>query len=118
MHQLGGKYCTVFSLSWGTYEIIVRLIKMRVSETYSIISICKHWSNAFPIHIGQKRGDAYNTQLARFRKTGETEIEWDASVSDLCRRCKSTGGNINTIKESIEAVIDASKETGLQVNRK
>jgi hypothetical protein len=36
---------------------LVRLIKMRLNETYSKVRIGKHLSDSFPIQNGLKQGD-------------------------------------------------------------
>jgi hypothetical protein len=44
MIQLGGKYCTIFSYSFGVPIELVRLIKMCLNETYSKARMDKHLS--------------------------------------------------------------------------
>jgi hypothetical protein len=45
-------------IEFGLPRKLVRLIKMRLNETYSKIRIGKHLSDAFPIKNGLKQGDA------------------------------------------------------------
>jgi hypothetical protein len=57
----------------------VRLIKMRLNETYSKVSIGKYLSDTFPIHNGLK-GNALSPSLFNFtleydiRKVQETQM--------------------------------------------
>jgi hypothetical protein len=60
---------------------LVRLVKMRLNETYSRVQVGKHLSDTFPIKNGLKQGDALsplfstllrNTPLGGFRQTRRT----------------------------------------------
>jgi hypothetical protein len=45
---------------------LVRVIKMRLNETYSKVRIGKHLSVSFPIQNGLKQGDALSPLLFNF----------------------------------------------------
>jgi hypothetical protein len=45
---------------------LVRLIKMCINETYSIVHIGKHLSDNFPIQNGRKQVDALTLLLFNF----------------------------------------------------
>jgi hypothetical protein len=49
------------------------------------------------------------------KEPGRTEIEWDTAYA---YNVNILGGNIDTIQKSTEALLDASKEVGLEVNPK
>jgi hypothetical protein len=51
-------------------------------------------------------------------KPGGTEINWDTSNGGLhcAHDVNLLGDNINAIKKNIEALIDAGKKVGLQIN--
>jgi hypothetical protein len=84
---------------------LVSLIKMYLNEAYNKIHVGKHLSDMFSIQNG--------ILLGRFRQARLTEIKWDTSAG-LHWSCD----NINTIKKNTEALIDASKGVGLEVNIK
>jgi hypothetical protein len=53
-------------IEFGIPRKLVRLIKMCLNETYSKISIGKHFSAAFPTKNGLKQGDALSPLLFNF----------------------------------------------------
>jgi hypothetical protein len=63
--QLGVKYHTTLSLN-SVLMKLVRLIKMCLNETYSIVHIDKQLSDAFLIENGLKQGDALLLLLFNF----------------------------------------------------
>jgi hypothetical protein len=53
-------------IEFGVPMKLVRLIKMCLNETYSVVRIGKHLSNSFPIQSGLKQGDALSPLLLNF----------------------------------------------------
>jgi hypothetical protein len=80
-------------IEFGVPMKVVRLIKMRLNETYSNVRIGKHLFDSFPIQNGLKQGGALSPLLV-----------------NLLRYDK------DTIKKNTETLIDASKEVGLEIS--
>jgi hypothetical protein len=105
---------------------LVRLIKMCLSEMYGKVRIGKHLSESFPIQNGLKHGDALSALLFNFaldyaiRKAQENQVGLKlngtqhllAYVDDA----NLLGGNIDTLKNKTDILIDASNEVGLEIN--
>jgi hypothetical protein len=53
-------------IEFGIPRILVRLIKMCLSETYSRVRVGKHLSDTFPNKNGLKQGDALSPLLSNF----------------------------------------------------
>jgi hypothetical protein len=53
-------------MEFGVPRKLVRLIKMSLTETYSIVRIGKNMSDRFPIRNGLKQGDALSPMLFNF----------------------------------------------------
>jgi hypothetical protein len=53
-------------IEFGVPKKLVRLIKMCLNETYSMVRIGKHLSDNFPIQNGLKQGDALSPLLFNF----------------------------------------------------
>jgi hypothetical protein len=111
-------FCIPMKLVW--------LIKMCLNETCSKVRIGKHLSDTFPIQTGLKQGDALSPLLFNFaleyviRKVQENQVA--LKFNGTHRLLVNTddvnllGDNLNTIKNA-QALIDASKEIYVEVNR-
>ena len=105
---------------------LVSLIKMCLTETYSRVRVGKNLSDMFPIRNGLKQGDALSPLLFNFAL--EYAIRRVQVLSDGLKLNVThqllvyaddgylLGGSVHTIKENAEALVVASKETGLEVN--
>jgi len=103
-----------------------RLIKMCLKDIYSRVRVGKHFSGRFPIRNGLKQGDALSPLLFNF--TLEYAIR-KVQVNQIGLKLNGThqlltyaddinilGESVRTVKENAEALVVATKETGLEVN--
>jgi len=109
-------------------KTLVRLIKICHSENYSTIPAGKHLSDMFLIRNGFKQGDTLSPLLFNFAvgyTTRRVQVNQDGlklngkhQLLFYADDINTIGRNLNqhTIKKNAEALVVASKESGLEVN--
>ena len=105
---------------------LVRLIKMCLNETYSRVRVGKHLSDRFAVTNGLKPGDALSPLLFTFAieyAVRRVQVNQDGLKLNGTHQLLVYAGNVNisdrsthTKKKNTEALVFASKETGLKVN--
>jgi len=105
---------------------LVKLIKMCVTKTYGRIRVSKNLSDRFLIRNGLKQGDAlspflfsfaleYAVRRVRVSQDG-FKLNGTHQLLVYADDVNILEGSVHTVKENAEALIVASKETGLEVN--
>ena len=111
---------------FGILNRLVRLIKLCFSKTYSRVRIGRFFSDAIQINCGRKQGDSLSPLLFNFaleyaiRRVQENGIGLELNgkhqflvyVDDA----NMLGENLQTVQETTEIAIKASKDIGLEVN--
>ena len=113
-------------IEFGIPEKLVRLIKMCLTETYSRVREGKNLSEMFPIINGLKQGDALSPLLFNFAleyAIKRVQVNQDGLKLNGTHQLLAyaddvniLGGSAYTVKENAEALLVATKETGLEVN--
>jgi hypothetical protein len=99
---------------------------MCLNETYSTVHIDMYQSDKFPIQNGLKQGDALSPSLLNFaseyaiRRVHENQegpkLNGTHQLLAFVDDVNIVGENTDTIKKNTQALLDTSKEVGLEVN--
>jgi len=113
-------------IKFGNPIKLVRLIKMCLNETYCRIQFSKHLSDMLPVRNGLKEGDVLSPLLFNFaleyalRKVqahqDDLKLNGTHQLLVYVEEVNTLGGSIHTIEKNTEALVVASKETGLELN--
>jgi len=112
-------------IEFGIPMKLVRLIKMCLTETYSRVRVGKNLSDVFPIRNGFKQDDLspllFNFALQyaiRRVQVSQDGLKLNGTLQLLVYAddVNILGGSVHTVKANTEALIVASKETGLEIN--
>jgi sorting nexin-29 len=116
----------IILIEFGIPRKLVGLIKMCLNETYSIVRIGKNLSDKFTVQNGLKQGDALSPLLFNFalefairgvqEKQEGLKLNGTHQLLAYADDVNVLGENIDTIQKNREAVVDAGKEVGLEVN--
>jgi hypothetical protein len=113
-------------IEFGIPRKLVGLIKMCLNETYSRVLTGKNLSDKFTVQNGLKQGDTLSPLLFNFalayaiRRVQEKheglKLNGTHQLLAYADDINFLGDNIDTIQKSTEALLDADKEVGLEVN--
>jgi len=105
---------------------LLRVLNMCLNETCSRVRVGKHLSDLFPIRNDLKQRDALSPllfqlcfRLRRFEGSGKPDglkLNGKHQLLVYADNVNILGGNVHTIKKTIDALVVASKENGLEVN--
>jgi len=117
--------CNIF-IKFGIPMKLVKLIKMCLTEMFSLVCAGKNFSDMFPIRNGLKKGDALSSLLFNFVLEcvlGRVQENQDGLKLNVTHQrlvyaddINILGGSICTIHKNTRASLVASKETGLDIN--
>ena len=113
-------------IEFGIPRKLVRSIKTSLPETYSRVRVGKNMSYRFPIRNGLKQGDALSPVLFNFAleyAIRRVQVNQDGLKVNVIHQLQAyaddvniLGGSIHTLKENAEALVAATRETGLEVS--
>jgi hypothetical protein len=98
---------------------------MCLNETYSTVCIGKNLTDKFPIQNGRKQGDTSSPLLFKFalaytitgrKRTRKDKLNEAHQLLAYVDDNNTVEENKDTIRETMEAVLDSSKEAGPEVN--
>jgi len=117
--------CNILN-EFGIPMKLVRLIKICLTETCSRVRVGKNPSDMFHIKNGLKQGDALSPLLLNFAleyairrvQVNQYGLKLNGTHQLLVYTddVNILGDSVHTVKENAEALVVASKETGLEVN--
>ena len=97
---------------------------MSLTETYSRFRVGKNVSDRFPIRNGLKQGDGLSPMLFNFAleyairrvrvNRDGLKLNGKQQLLAYADDVNILGGSIHTLKENAEALVDATRETGLE----
>ena len=112
-------------IEFGIPRKLVRLIKMSLTETYSRVWVGKNVSDRFPIRNGLKQGDALSPLLFNFAleyAIRRVQVNQDGLKLNGTHQLLAyaddvniLGGSMHTLKENAEALVAATRQSGLEV---
>ena len=117
---------TSIDIEFGVPMKPVRLIKMCLNETYSRFRVGKHLSGMFHIENGLKEGDAlsplpfnftleYAIRRVQVHQDG-LKLNGTHQLLFYAVDVNLLGRSVHTVEKNTEALVVASKESGLDVN--